>query len=123
MTHSLNTLGVGHAKHIPLTISHCFLGRVSDGSTVDRLCLFQSFKQHKKCSSNGKIQEMMQKFFMFKQAYNLKMVTTSKEHDAFLSLFVFILRRSEDDSWISNGTYWAVREDPGFSRLDFPVLW
>ncbi|XP_060760991.1 oxysterol-binding protein-related protein 3a isoform X2 [Neoarius graeffei] len=32
-------------------------------------------------------------------------------------------KRSEDDSWISNGTYWAVREDPGFSRLDFPVLW
>ncbi|KAG7325680.1 hypothetical protein KOW79_010605 [Hemibagrus wyckioides] len=30
---------------------------------------------------------------------------------------------SEDDSWISNGTYWQLREDPGFNRLEFPVLW
>ncbi|XP_072532583.1 oxysterol-binding protein-related protein 3a [Salminus brasiliensis] len=32
-------------------------------------------------------------------------------------------RRSEDDSWISNGTYWELRKDPGFSKLDFPLLW
>ncbi|XP_053087411.1 oxysterol-binding protein-related protein 3a isoform X3 [Pangasianodon hypophthalmus] len=30
---------------------------------------------------------------------------------------------SEDDSWISNGTYWHLREDPGFSKLEFSVLW
>ncbi|KAM9434822.1 oxysterol-binding protein-related protein 3a [Clarias gariepinus] len=30
---------------------------------------------------------------------------------------------SEDDSWISNGTYWQLREDPGFSKLEFPLLW
>ncbi|TSO05457.1 Oxysterol-binding protein-related protein 6 [Bagarius yarrelli] len=30
---------------------------------------------------------------------------------------------SEDDAWISNGTYWPLREDPGFSKLEFPVLW
>ncbi|XP_017337514.1 oxysterol-binding protein-related protein 3a isoform X2 [Ictalurus punctatus] len=30
---------------------------------------------------------------------------------------------SEDDSWISNGTYWHLRENPGFSKLEFPVLW
>ncbi|XP_051520447.1 oxysterol-binding protein-related protein 3-like isoform X1 [Myxocyprinus asiaticus] len=32
-------------------------------------------------------------------------------------------KRSEDDSWKSNGTYWELRKDPGFSKLDFPVLW
>ncbi|XP_060721913.1 oxysterol-binding protein-related protein 3a isoform X2 [Tachysurus vachellii] len=30
---------------------------------------------------------------------------------------------SEDDSWITNGTYWQLREDPGFSKLEFSVLW
>uniref|UniRef100_A0A8C1YG18 Oxysterol-binding protein n=1 Tax=Cyprinus carpio TaxID=7962 RepID=A0A8C1YG18_CYPCA len=32
-------------------------------------------------------------------------------------------KRAEDDSWVSNGTYWDVRKDPGFSKLEFPVLW
>uniref|UniRef100_A0A671M5K6 Oxysterol-binding protein n=1 Tax=Sinocyclocheilus anshuiensis TaxID=1608454 RepID=A0A671M5K6_9TELE len=31
--------------------------------------------------------------------------------------------RAEDDSWVSNGTYWDLRKDPGFSKLEFPVLW
>lgn len=30
---------------------------------------------------------------------------------------------SEDDAWLINGTYWPQREDPGFSKLEFPVLW
>ncbi|KAK1805310.1 hypothetical protein P4O66_019644 [Electrophorus voltai] len=29
----------------------------------------------------------------------------------------------EKDSWTSNGTYWELRKDPGFSKLEFPVLW
>ncbi|XP_049331942.1 oxysterol-binding protein-related protein 3a isoform X1 [Astyanax mexicanus] len=32
-------------------------------------------------------------------------------------------KRSEDDAWLSNGTYWELRKDPGFSKLDFPLLW
>ncbi|XP_062384839.1 oxysterol-binding protein-related protein 3a [Sardina pilchardus] len=32
-------------------------------------------------------------------------------------------KRSEDDLWVSNGTYWEQRKDPGFKQLDFPVLW
>ncbi|XP_036422875.1 oxysterol-binding protein-related protein 3a [Colossoma macropomum] len=32
-------------------------------------------------------------------------------------------KRAEDDSWVSNGTYWELRKDPGFSKLDFPLLW
>ncbi|XP_005290932.1 oxysterol-binding protein-related protein 3 isoform X2 [Chrysemys picta bellii] len=32
-------------------------------------------------------------------------------------------RKSTDDSWVSNGTYMDLRKDPGFSRLDNPVLW
>ncbi|KAK1795254.1 hypothetical protein P4O66_010428, partial [Electrophorus voltai] len=31
--------------------------------------------------------------------------------------------KSTDDTWISNNTYWDLRKDPGFSNLDFPVLW
>ncbi|XP_030644970.1 oxysterol-binding protein-related protein 3a [Chanos chanos] len=32
-------------------------------------------------------------------------------------------KQSADDSWVSNGTYWNLRKDPGFDNLDFPVLW
>ncbi|XP_051526391.1 oxysterol-binding protein-related protein 3-like [Myxocyprinus asiaticus] len=32
-------------------------------------------------------------------------------------------KRSEDDSWVSNGTYWELRKDPGFSKLNFTMLW
>nr|XP_009491051.1 PREDICTED: oxysterol-binding protein-related protein 3 isoform X4 [Pelecanus crispus] len=32
-------------------------------------------------------------------------------------------RKSSDDSWVSNGTYMDLRREPGFSKLDNPVLW
>ncbi|XP_032375575.1 oxysterol-binding protein-related protein 3 isoform X4 [Etheostoma spectabile] len=32
-------------------------------------------------------------------------------------------RRSKDDTWVSNNTYWELRKDPGFSQIDFPTLW
>ncbi|XP_044306634.1 oxysterol-binding protein-related protein 3 isoform X2 [Varanus komodoensis] len=32
-------------------------------------------------------------------------------------------RKSEDESWVSNGTYLELRKNPGFSKLDNPVLW
>ncbi|TRY65709.1 hypothetical protein DNTS_005556 [Danionella cerebrum] len=32
-------------------------------------------------------------------------------------------KRAADDSWISNGTYWDLRKEPRFSKLEFPVLW
>ncbi|OXB56211.1 hypothetical protein ASZ78_016580, partial [Callipepla squamata] len=32
-------------------------------------------------------------------------------------------RKSKDDSWVSNGTYMDLRKEPGFSKLDNPVLW
>lgn len=32
-------------------------------------------------------------------------------------------RKSDDDSWVSNGTYLELRKNPGFSRVDNPVLW
>uniref|UniRef100_G3UEF1 Oxysterol-binding protein n=1 Tax=Loxodonta africana TaxID=9785 RepID=G3UEF1_LOXAF len=31
--------------------------------------------------------------------------------------------KSDDDSWVSNGTYLELRKDLGFSKLDHPVLW
>ncbi|XP_039592329.1 oxysterol-binding protein-related protein 3-like [Polypterus senegalus] len=32
-------------------------------------------------------------------------------------------RKSSEDTWVSNGTYWNLRKDPGFAKLDNPVLW
>ncbi|CAI9623803.1 unnamed protein product [Staurois parvus] len=32
-------------------------------------------------------------------------------------------RKSSDDSWVTNGTYWQLRKDPGFSKMDCAVLW
>ncbi|XP_035287262.1 oxysterol-binding protein-related protein 3 isoform X2 [Anguilla anguilla] len=32
-------------------------------------------------------------------------------------------KKSKDDTWVSNNTYWDLRKDPGFTNLDCPVLW
>ncbi|XP_049902848.1 oxysterol-binding protein-related protein 3 isoform X3 [Epinephelus moara] len=32
-------------------------------------------------------------------------------------------RKSKDDTWVSNNTYWELRKDPGFTQIDFPTLW
>uniref|UniRef100_A0A3B5ASQ4 Oxysterol-binding protein-related protein 3 n=1 Tax=Stegastes partitus TaxID=144197 RepID=A0A3B5ASQ4_9TELE len=32
-------------------------------------------------------------------------------------------RKSKDDTWVSNSTYWELRKDPGFTHVDFPTLW
>uniref|UniRef100_A0A3Q3VTR0 Oxysterol-binding protein n=1 Tax=Mola mola TaxID=94237 RepID=A0A3Q3VTR0_MOLML len=32
-------------------------------------------------------------------------------------------RKSKDDTWVCNNTYWELRKDPGFSHIDFPTLW
>ncbi|XP_034554678.1 oxysterol-binding protein-related protein 3 isoform X2 [Notolabrus celidotus] len=32
-------------------------------------------------------------------------------------------RKSMDDTWVSNNTYWELRKDPNFSHIDFSTLW
>uniref|UniRef100_A0A3Q3VS04 Oxysterol-binding protein n=1 Tax=Mola mola TaxID=94237 RepID=A0A3Q3VS04_MOLML len=32
-------------------------------------------------------------------------------------------KKCNNDTWVSNNTYWELRKDPGFSKMDFPVLW
>ncbi|XP_073340667.1 oxysterol-binding protein-related protein 3 [Pagrus major] len=32
-------------------------------------------------------------------------------------------RKSKDDTWVSNDTYWELRKEPDFSHVDFPTLW
>uniref|UniRef100_A0A3B5MQ22 Oxysterol-binding protein n=1 Tax=Xiphophorus couchianus TaxID=32473 RepID=A0A3B5MQ22_9TELE len=32
-------------------------------------------------------------------------------------------RKSKEDAWVSNNTYWELRRDPGFSHIEFPTLW
>lgn len=34
-----------------------------------------------------------------------------------------ILRKSKEDTWVSNNTYWEMRKDLGFFHIDFPKLW
>ncbi|XP_061670098.1 oxysterol-binding protein-related protein 3-like [Syngnathoides biaculeatus] len=31
--------------------------------------------------------------------------------------------KSENDTWVTNNSYWELRRDPGFTKVDFPVLW
>uniref|UniRef100_A0A8C3ALR7 Oxysterol-binding protein n=1 Tax=Cyclopterus lumpus TaxID=8103 RepID=A0A8C3ALR7_CYCLU len=35
----------------------------------------------------------------------------------------FFKYASNNDTWVSNNTYWELRRDPGFTKMDFPVLW
>uniref|UniRef100_A0A3Q4HTQ3 Oxysterol-binding protein n=1 Tax=Neolamprologus brichardi TaxID=32507 RepID=A0A3Q4HTQ3_NEOBR len=32
-------------------------------------------------------------------------------------------RKAQDDTWVSNNTYWELRKEPGFAHVDFPTLW
>ncbi|XP_068180375.1 oxysterol-binding protein-related protein 3 isoform X2 [Antennarius striatus] len=32
-------------------------------------------------------------------------------------------RKSKDDTWVCNNTYWVLRKDPGFTHIDFSTLW
>ncbi|KAM4688494.1 oxysterol-binding protein-related protein 3 isoform 1-T1 [Discoglossus pictus] len=32
-------------------------------------------------------------------------------------------RKANDDCWVTNGSYWQLRKDPGFAKLDSPVIW
>ncbi|XP_037330308.1 oxysterol-binding protein-related protein 3-like isoform X2 [Pungitius pungitius] len=32
-------------------------------------------------------------------------------------------KKSDNDTWVSNNSYWERRRDPGFSQMDFPLLW
>ncbi|XP_075900052.1 oxysterol-binding protein-related protein 3-like isoform X2 [Nelusetta ayraudi] len=32
-------------------------------------------------------------------------------------------QKSDNDTWVSNNAYWELRQEPGFSGVDFPVLW
>ncbi|KAJ3609071.1 hypothetical protein NHX12_023598 [Muraenolepis orangiensis] len=32
-------------------------------------------------------------------------------------------RKSKDDTWVTNNTYWEQRRDPGFGKVEFPLLW
>lgn len=40
-----------------------------------------------------------------------------------LQLFFCLHRKSKDDTWVSNNTYWELRKDPDFTHIDFPTLW
>ncbi|KAF3833700.1 hypothetical protein F7725_024904 [Dissostichus mawsoni] len=45
------------------------------------------------------------------------------EQDQYYGFTQFAVEKSNNDTWVSNNSYWEMRRDPGFSKTDFPVLW
>lgn len=47
----------------------------------------------------------------------------------FISLSFFppffrkVIDANQREAWVTNETYWELRKDPGFSKVDIPVLW
>ncbi|KAM8790393.1 oxysterol-binding protein-related protein 6 isoform 5-T5 [Rhynchonycteris naso] len=37
--------------------------------------------------------------------------------------FKKVIDANQREAWVSNDTYWELRKDPGFSKVDSPVLW
>ncbi|CAK7308921.1 oxysterol-binding protein-related protein 6 isoform X16 [Vulpes vulpes] len=37
--------------------------------------------------------------------------------------FKKVVDANQREAWVSNDTYWELRKDPGFSKVDSPVLW
>ncbi|KAM8934729.1 oxysterol-binding protein-related protein 6 isoform 2-T2 [Pelodytes ibericus] len=37
--------------------------------------------------------------------------------------FQKVVDAHQKETWVSNDTYWELRKDPGFSKLDLPILW
>ncbi|XP_077010402.1 oxysterol-binding protein-related protein 6 isoform X7 [Tamandua tetradactyla] len=37
--------------------------------------------------------------------------------------FKKVIDANQREAWVSNDTYWEMRKDPGFSKVDSPVLW
>lgn len=63
------------------------------------------------------------KFFRQAQRFSGKYNEFNSNPLTAVLLFSCIHRKTSDDTWVSNNTYWELRKDPGFSQLDFPKLW
>ncbi|XP_064018138.1 oxysterol-binding protein-related protein 6 isoform X4 [Pogoniulus pusillus] len=37
--------------------------------------------------------------------------------------FKKVIDANQREAWVTNDTYWELRKDPGFSKVDIPVLW
>ncbi|XP_039351694.1 oxysterol-binding protein-related protein 6 isoform X3 [Mauremys reevesii] len=37
--------------------------------------------------------------------------------------FKKVIDANQRESWVSNDTYWELRKDPGFSKVETPILW
>nr|XP_014427196.1 oxysterol-binding protein-related protein 6 isoform X6 [Pelodiscus sinensis] len=37
--------------------------------------------------------------------------------------FKKVIDANQRESWVSNDTYWELRKDPGFSKVEAPILW
>lgn len=63
----------------------------------------------------------------FRQAQQIQRILTYGEFNSSpltaVLLFSCVHRKTSEDTWVSNNTYWELRKDPGFSQLDFPKLW
>jgi len=34
-----------------------------------------------------------------------------------------VIDANQREAWVTNDTYWELRKDPGFSKVEIPVLW
>ncbi|XP_009904934.1 oxysterol-binding protein-related protein 6 isoform X5 [Dryobates pubescens] len=37
--------------------------------------------------------------------------------------FKKVIDANQREAWVTNDTYWELRKDPGFSKVDIPILW
>lgn len=50
------------------------------------------------------------------------------EHFSSFFFFYFsfcrkVIDANQREAWVTNDTYWELRKDPGFSKVEIPVLW
>ncbi|KAK2526072.1 hypothetical protein Q9233_008705 [Columba guinea] len=37
--------------------------------------------------------------------------------------FKKVIDANQREAWVTNDTYWELRKDPGFSKVEIPILW
>lgn len=68
----------------------------------------------------GKLEEAEEQKQRIEEMQRERRKTLEESHVAHQPKF---FRKSKDDTWVSNNTYWELRADPGFGHIDFPTLW
>lgn len=41
----------------------------------------------------------------------------------FFPFYRKVIDANQREAWVTNDTYWELRKDPGFSKVEIPILW